>query len=147
MPSGTPSPCSCSLTMLPPGSHVLEHVDDKRALAELFRITSPGGNVILMFPIIEGWDQTYENPSVQSAAERIIHFGQDDHLRYFGRDVRTKIREAGFSLEEFTAEGPSVIRHGLLRGEKIFIDRKPNTHAQARVHKCGVRGVKSEDAR
>lgn len=104
--------------------HVLEHVDDKRALTELFRITAAGGIVILMFPIIEGWDRTYENPSVQSPAERLLHFGQEDHVRYFGRDVRTRIRAAGFSLEEFTAEEPLVHRYGLFRGEKVFVARK-----------------------
>jgi hypothetical protein len=102
-------------------SHVLEHVEDKTALSELFRITALGGNVILMFPIVEGWDRTYENTAVQNSVERLLHYGQADHVRFYGRDVRDRIRAAGFSLEEFTAVEPLVHRHGLFRGEKIFI--------------------------
>jgi len=110
-------------------SHVLEHVDDQKALSELFRIVAEGGIVILMFPIIEGWDRTYQNSAVQSPADRLLHFGQEDHVRYFGRDVRTRIQAAGFSLEEFTAEEPLVHRHGLVRGEKVFVARKPKAYA------------------
>jgi hypothetical protein len=50
-------------------------------------------------------------------------------VRYFGRDVRTRIQAAGFSLEEFTAEEPLVHRHGLVRGEKVFVARKPKAYA------------------
>jgi SAM-dependent methyltransferase len=110
-------------------SHVLEHVDDKRALSELFRIVAPGGIVILMFPIIEGWDRTYENPAVHSPTERLLHFGQEDHVRYFGRDVRSRIQAVGFALEEFTAEEPLVHLHGLVRGEKVFVARRSNAYA------------------
>jgi SAM-dependent methyltransferase len=109
-------------------SHVLEHVDDSRALPELFRIIAPGGSVILMFPIIEGWDRTYENSTIQSPADRILHFGQRDHDRYFGRDIRDRIQGAGFSIEEFTAEEPLVHKHGLVRGEKVFVARKPSAY-------------------
>ena len=45
-------------------SHVLEHVDDEKALAEMFRLVRPGGIVILMTPIVEGWRRTYEDDAV-----------------------------------------------------------------------------------
>lgn len=106
-------------------SHVLEHVDDGKALHEMHRILRPGGRVLLMFPIVEGWDHTYENPAHISLEERVLYFGQKDHVRMFGRDVRSRITDAGFSLEEFTAEEPDVARHGLARGEKVFIATKP----------------------
>lgn len=101
-------------------SHVLEHVDDTKALREIHRILRPGGHALLMFPIVEGWDRTYEDPTHTSKADRVRYFGQDDHVRMFGRDVRDRIKAAGFELAEFTAEEPSVSRHGLLRGEKVF---------------------------
>ena len=106
-------------------SHVLEHVDDKRALSELFRVIRPGGFAILMFPVIEGWDRTYENPEVSTSEERLLHFGRADHVRYFGRDVRDRIRSAGFEIDEYTAEEPLVHQYGLMRGEKIFIATRP----------------------
>jgi SAM-dependent methyltransferase len=105
-------------------SHILEHVDDKRALAELHRILMPGGRAIIMVPIIEGWDQTYENGAVTTNAERIRHFGQRDHVRMYGRDLRARIAAAGLALTEFTATARDCLAHGLLRGEKIFIATK-----------------------
>jgi SAM-dependent methyltransferase len=51
--------------------HVLEHVDDRRALAEMFRVLRPGGLAMLMFPIIDGWDATYENDQARSPKDRL----------------------------------------------------------------------------
>lgn len=106
-------------------SHVLEHVDDARALAELWRLLTPGGIAFLATPVCEGWDQTYENPEITGREARLLHFGQGDHVRFYGRDLRDRIRAAGFSLEEFTAREPDVAAHGLMRGETLFVARKP----------------------
>jgi SAM-dependent methyltransferase len=105
-------------------SHVLEHVDDAKALCQMHRILAPGGVALLMFPIIEGWEHTYENSAFTSHAERRRHFGQWDHVRFYGSDARDRIREAGFTLTEFTAEAPDIHRYGLSRGEKLFIATK-----------------------
>ena len=106
-------------------SHVLEHVDDKKALAEIYRVLKPGGVALIMLPVIEGWATTYENPKVMTPQERKRHYGQADHVRYYGADVRGRIRAAGFQLEEFTAEGEDVLTYALQRGEKVFIARRP----------------------
>jgi SAM-dependent methyltransferase len=106
-------------------NHVLEHVDDARALREVFRILTPGGVAIFTTPVVEGWAATYENPAVTSKADRLLHFGQADHVRLFGRDLRDRIRAAGFQLDEFTAVEPDVHRYGLMRGETVFIATKP----------------------
>jgi SAM-dependent methyltransferase len=106
-------------------SHVLEHVDDRRALAEMFRLLRPQGSLLAMVPIIEGWDATYERPEITSEADCELHFGQGDHIRYYGRDFRDRIRSAGFNMTEFTSEGPEVVTHGLLPGEKLFVATKP----------------------
>lgn len=101
-------------------SHVLEHVDDKPALAEMFRVLRPGGQALIMLPVIEGWAQSYENTAVGTEAERVLHFGQWDHVRFFGADVRERIVAAGFVLDEFTATGEDAVTYRLLRGEKVF---------------------------
>jgi SAM-dependent methyltransferase len=106
-------------------SHVLEHVDDAKALREIHRVLAPGGRALLMFPVVEGWEHTYENPDHTSPRDRARYFGQSDHVRYFGRDVRDRIGRAGFALSEFTADEPNVARYGLDRGEKLFIATKP----------------------
>ena len=102
-------------------SHVLEHVDDRKALGELRRILRPDGRLVLMIPIIEGWDRTYENPDVSDARGRLLHFGQANHVRYYGRDVRDRVREAGFEFIEFTADGAGAVEYALSRGEKVFL--------------------------
>lgn len=105
-------------------SHVLEHVDDRAALAELFRVLRPGGLAILMVPIIEGWAQSYEDPEITSEQKRVLHFGQRDHVRFYGSDFRDRVKAAGFSLGEFTALGKDCVQYGLARGEKLFLAAK-----------------------
>ncbi len=104
-------------------SHVLEHVDDSKALREIHRVLRPGGHALIMLPLIEGWERTYENPDFVKPAERSLHFGQADHMRFYGSDVRERIKGAGFELSEFTAEGADVAKYGLLPGEKLFVAR------------------------
>jgi SAM-dependent methyltransferase len=111
-------------------NHVLEHVDDAKALAELFRILRPGGRVLITSPVVEGWAHTYENPAVTAPEDRLVHFGQADHVRLYGRDIRDRIRAAGFDLTEFTAVEPDVHIYGLMRGETLFIGTKPAQPAQ-----------------
>jgi len=106
-------------------SHVLEHVDDQLALRELQRVLAADGVAVLLFPIVEGWNSTYENKKrLATASDRTAHFGQDDHIRFYGSDVRDRIRSAGFSLDEFTAEGEDSAEYALIRGEKLFLARK-----------------------
>ena len=106
-------------------NHVLEHVDDAKALREVLRILTPDGVAIFTTPIVEAWAASYENPEITAKADRLLHFGQADHARIFGRDLRDRIRAAGFMLDEMTAVEPDVHRYGLMRGETVFIATKP----------------------
>jgi SAM-dependent methyltransferase len=105
-------------------NHVLEHVDDRAAMREIHRILSDHGRMVISVPIIEAWAKSYDNPSITSLAERVLHFGQQDHLRFFGRDFRDRISDAGFSFEEFIASGQTCVDNGIQRGECIFICSK-----------------------
>lgn len=105
-------------------SHVLEHVNDHKALNEMHRVLRDSGILIVMVPIVEGWEVTYENNTIVTDAARNAHFGQADHLRYYGRDIRDRISSHGFSVREETAYGADVVTYGLLRGEKVFICQK-----------------------
>ena len=111
-------------------SHVFEHVDDRRAMDEVKRILRPSGVLVCMVPIVEGWENTYENAGVASPAARELYFGQNDHVRYYGRDFRLRLRDAGFSLDEFTADGSLSPRYALIRGEKVFVARSGGTTVQ-----------------
>lgn len=106
-------------------NHVLEHVDDTLDLSELYRVLRPGGVAFLTTPIVEGWAQSYENPEITDGTGRLLHFGQREHVRMFGRDLRDRITAVGFGLDEVTATEPDVHRYGLMRGETLFIASKP----------------------
>ncbi len=95
-----------------------------QALIETVNV--PGTWVVpLMTPVVEGWAETYENPAITTPKLRRLHFGQHDHVRYYGRDVRDRIRAPGFALTEVTAVEPDVLTYGLNRGETLFIATKP----------------------
>jgi SAM-dependent methyltransferase len=106
-------------------SHVLEHVNDGAALGELNRILKPGGVALLMVPIVEGWDTSYEDPTVTDERARLLHFGQKDHVRRYGRDFRERVSRAGFELSEFAVGGADSVRYSIVPGIRIFIARKP----------------------
>ena len=95
-----------------------------RRCFEIYRVLKPSEIVLIMLPVIEGWSTTYENKAVVTPEERARHYGQSDHVRYYGADVRDRIRAAGFKLDEFTAQGEDVLTYGLSRGEKVFIATK-----------------------
>jgi SAM-dependent methyltransferase len=105
-------------------NHVLEHVDDKAALMEIHRVLKDGGRLLATVPMIEGWEHTYENPRVSDDAGRELHFGQHDHVRFYGRDFRERVRAAGFTLDEFVCNGADSVQYGLSPGERLFIGKK-----------------------
>jgi SAM-dependent methyltransferase len=105
-------------------SHVLEHVDDRKALSGLYRILTRNGVLIVMTPIVEAWKTSYEDIRITNPKERVLHFGQSDHVRLYGRDLRDRIRKIGFQAEEMIAYPPLTLKHSLLPGETVFICRK-----------------------
>ncbi len=78
--------------------HVLEHIpDDRKAMAELLRVLRPGGRSLVNVPLRNG--PTYEDPSIVTPEARTQHFGQHDHVRYYGLDIADRLREVGFLVD------------------------------------------------
>lgn len=81
-------------------SHVLEHIpDDRRALAEIWRVLDVGGVAILQHPIDRNRAETFEDFAITSPEERERVFFQFDHVRIYGRDIEDRFSEAGFRFE------------------------------------------------
>ena len=48
---------------------------------ELFRVLKPNGTVLIQTPFKDG--EIYEDYAITSESERLIHFGQEDHVRIY----------------------------------------------------------------
>jgi SAM-dependent methyltransferase len=109
-------------------SHILEHVvDDKKALSELYRILRPGGQGILMTPILLSIDQTLESSEDLSERERWRRFGQDDHVRLYARkDFIERVQDAGFVIHEYRPDWfGDVFRFGISDRSVLYVIEKP----------------------
>lgn len=82
-------------------NHVLEHIkDEKRAFNELRRCIKENGKIIFSVPIC--WEiDTYENDSVVTDEDRLIEYGQTDHVRLYGRDLKSRLEQYGFKVEYY----------------------------------------------
>jgi SAM-dependent methyltransferase len=110
--------------------HVLEHVsNDMRALSEILRILRRGGWAIIQTPVDKAREHTFEDTRATSPTDRERLFGQDDHVRVYGRDFPARLERAGFHVkveEEFARELPrdAVERYGVAEHEAIHLCRK-----------------------
>ena len=81
-------------------NHVLEHIeDDAKAMGELYRVMKKGGWGIFQVPMKNMLEKTYEDFTINDPKERQKHFGQYDHVRWYGMDYFDRLRKAGFEVE------------------------------------------------
>jgi len=107
--------------------HVLEHVArDRQAIAEVYRVLAPGGWALVSVPLRLN-EPTYEDLTVTEPGERLRLFGEEDHVRLYGLDLRDRLEAAGFSVELDRADDlprDDCRRFGLRRDEHLFLCRK-----------------------
>jgi predicted SAM-dependent methyltransferase len=111
-------------------SHVLEHViDDRKAIAELYRVLAPSGIAFIQVPI---WrTKTFEDFTRSTPEERLKEFYQPDHVRLYGLDITDRFEEVGFSSEIVRAQdfGPdALLENGLsfASTDEVFVFQKRN---------------------
>lgn len=107
-------------------NHVLEHVqDDIKAMSEIRRVLKPGGWAIMQVPFFSPVsDVTIEDSTIITPREREKAFGQDDHVRMFGKDYSKRIERAGLKAVEDDFAKTQPEKYGLQRAEILYIGVK-----------------------
>ena len=94
-------------------------------MQELYRITKSGGVCIIQTPFKEG--DIYEDTSLKSEAERLIHFGQKDHVRIYSIEgLMRRLSTTGFNPTENNYKESINNRHGFKTLETIIVAKKPS---------------------
>ena len=106
-------------------NHVLEHIpNDSLAMSELFRVLKKDGLGIFQVPIDYNLETTYEDFSITTEKARTKAFGQKDHVRWYGKDYKSKLEKAGFKVtedpyvKEFSEE--EVYQYGFPSDELLY---------------------------
>lgn len=111
-------------------NHVMEHVnDDIKAMSELYRVLKPGGWAIIQVPFFSPLnDKTFEDFSITDPLAREKAFGQDDHVRLYGKDYPQRLATAGFKViaDDYVKHLPEekIKRYALPAHEIIYICHK-----------------------
>ena len=100
-------------------NHVLEHIpDDYRAMREMCRVLEKDGVAYISVPI-KNMQSTFEDPAYNTPELRLLHYGQDDHVRIYGNDFLQRLRDSGFNADVIElAKGLTMYelyRYGLFR--------------------------------
>ncbi len=109
--------------------HVLEHIpDDNKAISELFRVLKPSGWAIIQVPVNEDIEKTLEDTKVTDPKEREKLYGQNDHVRLYGRDFKERLEKGKFyvTVDDFVSTLPlnQIKTYALDPNENIYFCRK-----------------------
>jgi len=104
--------------------HVLEHIDnDIKAMKELIRILKPGGLCFIQTPFKSG--DIYENDAIKTDEERLVHFGQEDHVRIYSVEgLINRLNNVGFSTTLMEYNEVENNSNGFNTEEKVIIAQK-----------------------
>lgn len=110
-------------------NHVLEHItNDYKAMQEIYRVLKRGGMAILQIPLQNNRATTFEDYSITDRKERARIFGQYDHVRVYGMDYFTRLKQVGFEVQavDYTSQlDPRLVdRYRLATGELIPVVTK-----------------------
>lgn len=106
-------------------NHVLEHIpDEKKAMKEIKRVLKVNGKCIFSMPICEDED-TYESEDAFTEEERLREYGQKDHVRLYGRDVKERIGQYGYHITEYKASEllteKEICDMRVIKEDRVFI--------------------------
>jgi SAM-dependent methyltransferase len=104
--------------------HILEHViDDQKAMSELYRILKKNGFCIIQTPFKEG--EIYENHNITNPKERLLAFGQEDHVRIYSvAGLTERLENCGFNIKVLTFNEKEDNLNGFNQNETVIICSK-----------------------
>lgn len=110
-------------------NHVMEHIlDEMRALKELYRVLKPDGMVVLSIPICIDLDETYEDSRILTKEDRNKYYGQEDHVRLYGRDYKQRFSRAGFEITEYSPnremDEDTIRKYAFIENDVVMLCRK-----------------------
>ena len=111
-------------------NHVLEHVpEDRQAMKEIGRVLRPGGYAILQVPVSRTIWNSIEDISLNTDNQRLLSFGQSDHVRiYAEHDYVKRLEGVGLNVEIVSPEAflnkDEIVSTGINKDEKIYILKK-----------------------
>lgn len=85
-------------------NHVMQDVQDEmKAFSELKRCLKEKGIIIFSVPIC--WDlDTYEDEKINSPEGRLKAYGQEEHVRLYGKDLEKRLKMFGFVVKGYHVE-------------------------------------------
>lgn len=106
-------------------NHVFQYIEeDKRAMANIYKLMKPGGWGIMQVPINGKNPVTYEDASITDPLERLKAFGLKEHVRYYGLDYADRLRDAGFkvNVDDYTKEfsDKDNYKYGFWKGDAVY---------------------------
>lgn len=108
-------------------SHVLEHVsEDRVAMREINRLLAPEGTALIQVPV--SGDETFEDLSLTDPEQRRQLYGQEDHVRSYGKDISDRLSLAGLRVRVIPyarqLSEADLVRYGLNVEEILFVCHK-----------------------
>ena len=77
-------------------NHVVEHIEDEELFfKELTRVLKPEGKIIFTAPYDNNLEKTFEDSSIVTPEDRLKYYGQEDHVRLYGRDIYERFKRYG----------------------------------------------------
>lgn len=107
-------------------NHVLEHIrDEKLVLLELKRVLKTNGQILLSVPITEDTATIDEEKYRKDIESRRKYYGQDDHMRLYGNDVKERFEKVGFNVKIYTPadflDKKDIKKYNIIYNDKIFV--------------------------
>lgn len=92
-------------------------------MSELYRVLKPNGYCIIQTPFKDG--DIYEDLSIDTEAERLKHFGQEDHVRIYSvAGLQSRLEQTGFKVDVRTYTEQPDNYHGFDEYETILVCTK-----------------------